>query len=227
MLRRTYQAAVAILFIALHGCGGTEEAVVSRFLTATRNNDLATLADISMVGFSRDVDSWRVIGVRGSRRELFTLSRLREKMIDAREARDLHSAEFEQFRNENVEELNRIINQGDNASDPPRAGQKELLSTWQRHQRVSKQRRALILQLRREVDFHREGARKSLLTWSPVDEFDGKEEVREVLVTVKFGEGGGKAFIIIMKRFDLVHTKDGTRPEARWIIMEIQEQSGA
>jgi hypothetical protein len=76
--------------------------------------------------------------------------------------------------------------------------------------------------LRREVEQQREAARKSLETWSPIDEFEGEIDVSEVEVSVRSPNGSEQTFSLTVKRYRLIHSPDTTRPMARWVVTEIQ-----
>jgi hypothetical protein len=79
-----------------------------------------------------------------------------------------------------------------------------------------------IQSLRHEVEQEREAARKSLETWSPIDDFDGEVDVAVVLVTVESDEGEG-LYYLTLKRYNLIHREDGSEPSARWIVTAVQE----
>ena len=67
MLKRTTVIACG-LFLGL-SCQTPEPDVVDVFLGATKEDDLATLASVSVVGFPGEIESWRVSRVAASQVE--------------------------------------------------------------------------------------------------------------------------------------------------------------
>ena len=75
--------------------------------------------------------------------------------------------------------------------------------------------------LRGELEREREAARKSVATWSPIDEFDGEVDVRDVTVKVR-SRDGERTYSLTLKRYRLVHSENGARPPSRWIVTAVQ-----
>jgi hypothetical protein len=102
----------------------------------------------------------------------------------------------------------------------------ELFSTWQKMENADQEAKSNLDSARSAVELEREGARKSLNTWTPIDEFDGNVLVRDVLVWVDPGAGQPIAYVFTLKQYTLEHQEDHTRPDAAWILMGVQEQEG-
>ncbi|MFQ5790431.1 MAG: hypothetical protein ACE5JI_08155, partial [Acidobacteriota bacterium] len=152
------------------------------------------------------------------------LAELRETLAKARQARDRHSEELGRFREENEEELIRIeLQLRKNPDFPLDAREVELHSKWQEYRKGRLEKKNRLMALRAKLALDREAARKSLGTWSPIDQFDGDEYLKEVLVCVETREGKKKSFRFTLKKHDLTRRSDGGRPQAHWIIVDIRE----
>ena len=79
-----------------------------------------------------------------------------------------------------------------------------------------------IERLRRDLEEQREAARKSLHTWSSIDQLRGVVEVAEVEVNLQSPQGDESTFSLTMKRYSLGNPQSGTRPPAEWIVTEVE-----
>lgn len=170
-------------------CGRSQQDVVNEFVSASKNQDLATLAKVSIVPLPFEIASWRITRTATPREEPFNLEEIQRKLSQARAARDAALAA-----NDETERL-RIQTRVD--------------------------------RLRAELGEQREAARKSLRTWSPIDEFEGTVEVSEVEVEIRSPRGDDGAFFLTMKRFSLENSQTGARPPAEWILTRIGPTSPA
>jgi hypothetical protein len=216
----------ATLAGAILTCAGPEEKLVSQFFTATREKDLAMLAETSVVGFPvAAVHSWKVEGLTEERQEVFLINALQKKLDRARRARARHHRALRRFRREHKSTLAQFRSQMNAQPDFTAQGEnEELFSTWQKMEKADRLSKSRLDSVRQKVELERKGARKSMNTWTPVDEFDGNVTVRDVLVSVDAGDGETIDYLLTLKKYTLEHKKEKKRPEARWILTEIQER---
>ncbi len=218
----------AMLTGAILGCAGPEEKLVSRFFTATQEKDLATLAETSVVGFPGAVHSWNVEGLAEESQEALLINSLQKELDRARRARVLHHRALRRFRREHKNTLAQFRSQMKDQPDfTAPAEDEELFSTWQEMEKADRGSKSRLDSLRQKVELEREGARKSLNTWTPIDEFDGNVTVRDLWVSVDKGDGEMLDYLLTLKKYTLEHKKEKTRPEARWILIEIQERGSS
>ena len=177
-------AGVGLMGLMLSACGRSRQDVVHEFVSATKNQDLATLAKVSIVPLPFEIASWRITRAATPREEPFDLEEMQRKLSQARAARDAAVAE-----NNEAERL-RIQSRID--------------------------------RLRRGLEEQREAARKSLRTWSPIDQLQGVVEVAEVEVNLHSPQGDERTFSLTMKRYSLGNPQTGTRPPAEWIVTGIE-----
>ncbi len=170
--------------VMLTACGRSQQDVVNDFVAATKNQDLATLARVSIVPLPYEIASWRITRTATLREELFDLEKLQRKLSQARAARDAALAE-----NNEAERL-RI--------------------------------QSRVERFRYELEEQREAARKSVRTWSPIDQLQGVVEVAELEVNLQSPQGDERAFSLTMKRYSLGNPQTGVRPSAEWIVTGIE-----
>ena len=170
--------------VMLTACGRSQQNVANDFVAATKNQDLATLAKVSIVPLPLEIASWRITRTATRREELFDLEKLQRKLSQARAARDAAVAE-----NNEAERL-RIQSRID--------------------------------RLRRSLEEQREAARKSVRTWSPIDQLQGVVEVAEVEVNLQSPQGNERTFSLTMKRHSLGNPQTGAWPRAEWIVTGIE-----
>ncbi len=181
--RKVWAVVAAVMLAA---CGRSQRDVAHEFVSASKNQDLATLAKVSIVPLPfepSEIASWRITGSSTPREETFDLEGIQRKLSQARAARDAALAA-----NDEAERL-RIQSRVD--------------------------------RLRAELEEQREAARKSLRTWSPIDELVGAVEVGEVEVSLRPPEGIERSFSLTLKRYLLAHPQTGVRPAADWIVTAI------
>ena len=187
-MHRHWPVVAAIVLMVL-ACGRSQQDVANEFLNATMNQDLATLAEVSIVPLPFEIASWRITGSTLPRKEPFAHKEVRRKLSQARAARDAALAANDETKRLRIQT------------------------------RVDR--------LRAELDEQREAARKSLRTWSPIDEFEGMVEVSEVEVEIRSPRGDDGSFFLTMKRFSLENSQTGARPPAEWILTKIGPMSSA
>lgn len=174
----------------LVACGGSQQDVANEFVSATKNRDLATLAEVSTVPLPfepSEIASWRIKGTSTPREEPFDLEGLQRKLSQARAARDVALAA-----NDEAERL-RIQSRVD--------------------------------RLRTELDAQREVARKSLRTWSSIDDFAGRIEIAEVEVSLRAPDGNERFFSLTLEKYSLAHRQSGTRSSAKWIVTRVEPRT--
>jgi hypothetical protein len=222
------RSTLTVLVGAILGCTGPEEKLINRFLEASREKDLATLSETSMVSFPGAIQSWRIEGTIEERQEAFLLNDLQKQLDKARRIRVGHHQALRQFRREHKGALDDLRSK---LSEDPNFAAKgedpELFSTWQEMENADREAKSKLDSARNAVELEREGARKSLNTWTPIDEFDGDVLVRDVLVSVDPGAGQPIAYVFTLKQYTLEHQEDHTRPEAGWILMGIREKESS
>ncbi len=170
--------------VMLTACGRSQQDVANDFVAATKNQDLATLAKVSIVPLPYEIASWRITRTTTLREELFDIEKLQRKVSQARAARGAAVAE-----NNEAERL-RIQSRVD--------------------------------RLRRSLEERREAARKSVRTWSPIDQLQGVVEVAEVEVNLQSPQGDERAFSLTMKRYSLGNPQTGAWSRAEWIVTGIK-----
>ena len=82
-----------LVALMLSACGRSQQDVVHEFVSATKNQDLATLAKVSIVPLPYEIASWRITRTATLREKLFDLEKLQRKLSQARAARDAAVAE--------------------------------------------------------------------------------------------------------------------------------------
>jgi hypothetical protein len=222
---RALKLALGILSLSLVTCAGPEVQVVDRFLKATKDGDLAALADTSMVPFPLEPHAWKILRVSESRRGPFLVSELSKAFQKSREERNRIDSDARRFREANEEELVRAtVHERSGSNAPLEPAHAKLLAEWEEHRRKAREAREVMAEARNRLELERDGARKSVSTWKLVDELDGEEEVKEVLVSVDIGERREEHFVFTLKRYHLSDSEDGSPLNARWIILGIEEQ---
>jgi hypothetical protein len=218
--------ALGLLLPSLVACADPEVQVIDRFLKATKDGNLAALADTSMVPFPLEPHSWKILRVSDSRHGPFLVSELSKEFQKSREERNRIDDEARRFREANEEKLVRAAVREQSGSDAPmEPAHAELLSKWEEYRRKGHEAREVMAEARTRLELERGGARKSVSTWKLVDELDGEEEVKEVLVSVDIGERREKQFVFTLKMYHLSNLEDGSTLKARWIILRIEERS--
>jgi hypothetical protein len=213
------------LFLFTVACADPEAQVVDGFLKATKEGDLAVLADTSMVPFPLEPQAWKVLRVSESRRGLFLVSELSKAFQKSREERNRIDGEVRRFREANEEELVRAtVHEQSGSKAPVEPAHAELITEWQEYRRKAREAREAMAEARNRLELERGGAGKSVSTWKLVDELDGEEEVKDVFVSIDVGERQEKQFVFTLKRYHLSDVEDGPPLQARWIILGIEEQ---
>jgi hypothetical protein len=222
---RALKLTSGILVLSLVACAEPEAQVIDHFLKATKDADLAALADTSMVPFPLEPQAWKVLRVSESRRGPFLISELSKAFQKSREERNRIDGEARRFREANEEELVRAtVHEQSGSNAPLEPAQAKLIAEWDEHRRKAREARQVMAEARNRLELERDGARKSVSTWKLVDELDGDEEVKDVLVSVDVGEPREKQFLFTLKRYHLSDSEDGATLKARWIILGIEEQ---
>jgi hypothetical protein len=217
--------ALGVLALSLVACAGPEVQVVDRFLKATKDGDLAVLAHTSMVPFPLEPQAWKILRVSESRRGPFLVSELSTTFQKSREERNRIDGEARRFREANEEELVRAtVHEQSGSNAPLKPAHAELITEWEEYRRKARETREAMAEARNQLELERGGARKSASTWKLVDELDGEEEVKEVIVSVDVGERQEKRFVFTLKMYHLSDTEDGPPLRARWIILGIDEE---
>ncbi|HXV59797.1 MAG TPA: hypothetical protein VEK15_03820 [Vicinamibacteria bacterium] len=201
----------------LGACTSPEELVVEEFLDASRNHEVQNLAELSTVPFPQPPRAWRLLEVSEEHVEDYALASLREELDAMRKERVKWHEELRRFRDRHSFDVARFEAGPEHVGDEA----EELFERWRTLERADDELKSRLDELRRAVEREREGARKSLVTWDPIDEFDGRALVKEVLVVAELDDGSQQRFVITLKKYLLARPNDASEPESRWVVMGV------
>ena len=177
-------------------CSETPSDVVNAYMEATQTGDLATLATVSMVGWPGD--------------------RVKASEIEAWWVNRLMPGEDEPFQlAEHQRRLNAAREARDARERETTAGADAELDRIQ----------ARVERLRAQVELEREEARKSVETWSTVDDFSGVVEATEAEVIIR-APSGDYHYALRLKRYRLAPATDAPPSASHWIVTAIEPVDG-
>ncbi len=215
-----------LLAATFAACSSQEDRVLRRFLTAVQTKDRAMLSALSAATFPWVIESWEIIGTQSETTEPFRMFELERQAGEAQQKREDLFKEQSRFVVDNYDALKVV--KARVARDPDCTFKGKLATVHEelmQHRKELKELEQLRRALERQAGRERRLARMSLMgAISEVSEFDGDVSVKKVLVAIT-GEGNIKSnYVVTLSRYNLANRENNFRPNAVWIITDIEEQ---
>ena len=214
---------LSVLLAAGAGCATPEERIVDYYLAAVRDGQDGIVAGVSLVSFpEEDIQSWEIVEIGPESTEPYRLTGFRDEHFEAKAVYDAKTVENDEFLRAN--EKNAIRYQQKLKDDPEyryaSGVMAEFQEVWEQKLETQKNLQNKVKEAHEALERERSSIRMS--TSIPLkNSFKGDVAVKRAKVNVN-GGSGTKTYTLVLRKYNIVDSKTGLSPVAKWIITEIE-----
>jgi hypothetical protein len=218
--------------LVMGGCGGSEEqALLTKYFSASRMRDNATLGNIATVSFSPAdngvVQSFDVVSAGQEEKVALKLKELKAAEDAARQADEAFNKEKKAYQDANLEAIERVI-KAERDGTTLKGKDLEVQNTWTKWREDSKTSSGKLAEARQALAAERGVAEISAFdARNPVDPslFDGDLITKDMVVKAKVKKGDAEPadqnLHVKFQRVDLRNGPNGQTVAGRWVITHI------
>lgn len=222
---RDRRAALWIVpFLTLAACGHPEQQVVGRYFAAVNAKDEQTLSSFATVSFDRKVDGWAITETRPESRVPAGLPGLVEKVkqIDA-ELADNKKAYMAYFNEHPVEvdQVRELLRKQD-ARIPARL--KQHAEDWQAFVEKERELKKALADAKSEVEREKRTVALSVGEVADLESLSGEMVTKQLRLNLTL-DGGARAYLMTLLKYELQPSSTGQRLMNRWVVHDLQPEA--